>query len=427
MALIPYRTVKSDQGLNVPEGTDLQLDWASGKLYDKGGAVVGSLSVLDDSKSADRNGQLAEYCARMSAGGAIAAEAAINKDRGEALARRYEASLFSDEDGDLFAMDLGPADVHIPSAMPNFASGYKNEPPIADLACPVILANKQVDDYWQFQKEDAFQRAAPMGGAGGAQVPEIAPRLAFAQYSTRERALGGYVSTQLEANADAPLRILQATTRRVMDALILEREMRVQNLLRTSGNWNSGNVVTLGAGFQWDGGANSDPVHDLHTRIEQSFGAVTGIVMSERVWHDFVRNPAVRAYYAYKSDPSLATVVPSPEKTSAILELPPIYVAKMKFLNSSGNLDYVWGNDVVLLRQPPEMPPTSQEDVATAYTFRWNVQNPKDGVASGGFVVRQFFNQHRGSMGGLQVVVVHHDAEVFTSTFVGGLIVSAHQ
>ena len=321
-------------------------------------------------------------------------------------------------------MDLGPADVHIASAMPNFASGYKNEPPIADLVCPVLLANKQVDDYWQFDKNDAFQRAAPIAGAGGGQVAEISPRLASAQYSTKERALGGYVSTQLEANADAPLRILQATTKRVMNALILEREMRVQSLLRTTGNWNSGNVVTLGAGFQWDGGASSDPVKDIQTRIENSFGAVTGIVMSEQLWHAFVRNPAVRAYYSYKSD---LAAVPTPQQMQSILQLPPIYVSKMKYINSSNALAYVWGGDCVLIRQPEEMPPTSQEDVATAYTFRWNVTNAKDGVANGGMVVRTFFSQHRGSLGGLQVVVVHHDAEVMTSTYVGGLIASAYQ
>jgi hypothetical protein len=418
--LVPYRVIEGD-GTKLPAGTGLLLDWRAGYVYDAKGNQVAKWESRDD----DRTGLLADYASRLYAAGGCSAERKVDKDSADHMARSWEAILSGDDaDEDAVLMDLGPADVHIPSAMPNFASGYKNEPPLADIACPVLLAQKQVDDYWQFDKNDAFQRAAPIAGAGGGQVAEVSPRLANAQYSTKERALGGYVSTQLEANADAPLRILQATTRRVMNALVLEREMRVQNLLRTTANWNSGLVVTLGAGFQWDGGTNSDPVKDLQTRIESSFGAPTGIIMSQRVWHAFIRNPAVRGYYAYKSD---LAAVPTPQQMQAILELPPIYVSKMKYINTSGTLDFIWGNDVVLVRQPEEMPPTSQEDVATAYTFRWNVQNPKDGVANGGMIVRQFYNQHRGSMGGLQIVVVHHDAEVMTSQYVGGLIVSAWQ
>lgn len=418
--LVPYRVVDGD-GTKLPPGTSLKLDWREGRVYDDKGNQVAKWEARDD----ERNALLADYASRLMAGGGIAAQRRVDVDRATDMARRWEAILSGDSaDEDAVLMDLGPGDVHIPSAMPNFASGYKNEPPLADIACPVLMANKQVDDYWQFAKEDAFQRAAPTGGAGGGQVAEVAPRLASSQYSTRERALGGYVSTQLEANADAPLRILQATTKRVMNALVLEREMRVQSLLRTSGNWDSGLVATLGAGFQWNGGASSDPVKDLQTRIENSWGAPTGILMSEKAWHAFVRNPVVRGYYAYKSD---TAPLPTPQQMQAILDLPPIYVSKMKYINSSGALDYIWGPDVVLIRQPEEMPPTSQEDVATAYTFRWNVQNPKDGVANGGLIVRQFFNQHRGSLGGLQIVVVHHDAEVFTSKYVGGLIVNAWQ
>lgn len=424
--MVAYRTVEGD-GMDgkIPAGTDVMLDWRDGRVYDKKGNTLAKWEARDNDRDMEKNEVLAEHASRlMSNGGVAALRAHGMNDAARDMAARYEM-LFNDDDGDeAILMDLGPADVHIPSAMPNFASGYKNAPPMADLACPVLLANKQVDDYWQFAKEDAFQRAAPMGGAGGAQVPEISPRLASDQYSTRERALGGYVSTQLEANADAPLRILQATTRRVMNALVLERELRVQNLLMTSGNWNSGNVVTLGAGFQWDGGASSDPVHDLQSRIEASWTPVTGIFMSEQVWHDFVRNPAVRGYYAYKSD---LAAVPTPQQMQAILDLPPIYVSKMKYINSSGNLAYVWGTGVALLTQPEQMPPMDQESVATAYTFRWNVQNPRDGVANGGLIVRQFYNQQRGSMGGLQVVVVHHDAEKFTSTYAGGLILAAHQ
>jgi len=142
------------------------------------------------------------------------------------------------------------------------------------------------------------------------------------------------------------------------------------------------------------------------------------------VFHAFSRNPAVRSYYGYKSD---TPAMPSAAEFSPILQLPPIYVAKMKTITATGSLDYVWGTDVILFRQPDEMPPISQEDVATAYTFRWKLSNAKDGVSSGGFTVREFYVQDRGSLGGNKIVVVHSDAEQMTSKFIGGLLVNAFQ
>jgi hypothetical protein len=123
---------------------------------------------------------------------------------------------------------------------------------------------------------------------------------------------------------------------------------------------------------------------------------------------------------------------------SSLLELPPIYVARMKTLAAFGGaVSYIWGNNVVLVRQPEQMPPTSQDDIASSYTFRWNATAP-DGTtqglagaqgfaSSGGFDIRRFFNQVRGTMGGSQLVCIHHDAEVQTSQFVGGLLVNAYQ
>ena len=101
--------------------------------------------------------------------------------------------------------------------------------------------------------------------------------------------------------------------------------------------------------------------------------------------------------------------------------------AEMRYLDSSGNYSYIWGNHVVFIRQPNQMPPTTQDDIATAYTFRWNFAAGKvpDGVFSGGFMVREFFNQIRGSAGGNQLVMLMHDDEVMTSKYVGGLLLNA--
>src|SRR5439155_15992124 len=106
---------------------------------------------------------------------------------------------------------------------------------------------------------------------------------------------------------------------------------------------------------------------------------------------------------------------PTTTQMSALLDLPPIYVGHMRQKNSSGVYDYLWPDDVVLVRQPERMPPIDQEDIATAITFRWNAINAPAGAdvqqAAGGFMVREFYNAIRGSMGGSQIVVLMHDDE----------------
>ncbi len=119
--------------------------------------------------------------------------------------------------------------------------------------------------------------------------------------------------------------------------------------------------------------------------------------------------------------------IPSQADLQATLRLPPFFVCEMRYIKSDGTLGFVWGEDAVLFRNPPEMPPTSQEDVATSYTFRWSKPSTPDGTSSGGFIVRQYFLQDRGPQGGTKIVCVNYDAEKMTSKYIGNLLVNAYQ
>lgn len=400
---------------SVPNATHLDIN--NGFLYDAQGVQIARWSVKEGSKEQALQRQCAAYARHESLvlmGNAYRSGfqnlAAVRDGKSEERA---------------IAMELGVNDVHLPAALPNFAGGYRNFQPIADMAAPPVVVPKPADKYFVFDSNDAYQIAEPTVGAPAGQVNEVSPRLTNSTFTTLEYALGGFVSTQLEAAADSPLRIRQATTKRILIALLMRRELRVANLLNTTGNWNSNNVVTLGAGFQWNGGASADPVKDIHARMEASLGEISGMIMSEPLWHAFQRNPNVQKYFAYKSG---AQPIPDAVQMSAVLQLPPIYVGKMKYKAVNGGaLTFMWGNNCILIRQPDQMPPTSQDDIATAYTFRWSGSGVTDGQAQGGFIVREFFNQVRGSQGGTQLVVIHHDTEVMTSGFVGGLIAAAYQ
>lgn len=328
-------------------------------------------------------------------------------------------------------MDLAVSDVHIPSAMPNYAAGYSLADGIADQVMPVITTAKQSDKFFTWNSSAAFNRVIPNAAVPGGAVGEVNPTLSNTSYNTVEYALASFVTTEVEANADAPLQPFQAAVQRVMNALRLEREIRVATTLTTSGSWNANNVIALASGAQWNNGAASDPVANLHAIREKSFMKLTKIAMGEPAYNAFVRNPAVKSYWAFKSDAAMTTL-PDPGEISTLLKLPPIVVGEMKY-NVGGAATYVWpsaagsSSAVVCLHEPPQNPPTSQQDVSTGYTFRWTGAPAPDGTITAGFMVRSYYDPKRGARGGRQVVVVHNDAEQMTAQIVGGLITGVIQ
>lgn len=421
------------------------LDLNNGYVYDMHGNQIGRLGVGDNTDSQLLSAYAHDIDLELSAQTtgildpdlrrAMTSQMLSARHVGLGAPYSSRAQTLSASPQLLDAGMIGPSDVHIPSAIPNVAMGYQNFPYMADYLMPVVMVNKQTNRFFKFAKEDAFQRAAPIENMGGS-VPEITPRLGSDSYSCIGRAIAGFALTETTANQDAPLNIQMAITNRLVSALKNEREIRALGVLRTSSNWATANYIALTSGYQWGnlsglGGAgeNSDPVADLHNIINASAGIITGIGMSGLAYRAFSRNPAVRSYIAYKSN---LPGIPSPQEFAATLQLPPFFVIESRVTSSTGALAYTMGPDVVLFRDPPQMPPRTQDDIATAYTLRWDA--PVSGEAgagagplSGGFIVRTFFEQQRGALGGQKTVVTHFDAETITSPYIGGLIANALQ
>lgn len=439
-ALLCLRNVDPITGR--PAGTAQYLDQATGRVYhDPEGLrlareMVPTEFILGDKGEPirDGHGQMIHVKSLSDAAAAHTYQNMANqyghnvdwkmRDLSGEVSTVTQKAVMRDASGTLIRMDLAPSDVHTAATLPNYASGYRIAEGVADIVSPVVLVPKQTDVYYTWNASADFNRKIATGGAPGSAVGEVTPTLGNSQYTAVQYSLGGFITTEVQSNADTPLKPFQKMTQVVVDALLLEREYRVATLIQTSGSWNSNLVTTVAAGAQWDGGASADPIFNIHHAIEQSYLPVTGIVWSELVEHDFIRSPAVQKYFTYKDS---VNGLPDPAKLSSTLRLPPIYTGKMKYLTNGGNLTYVWGNHVVFLHEPKERPPTNQMDVASAYTFRWMGGDAPDGTVTGGFLVRTYYDPKRGARGGTQIVVVHNDAELQTSALVGGLLLSAHQ
>jgi hypothetical protein len=328
--------------------------------------------------------------------------------------------------GKLVTMDLGVADVHIDSALANYAAGYQDADKglIADQVVPILPVAKNSDKFYTWDKNDVFQEVTSLEVAPGGAMAEISPRLSSSNYNCTSYGVQSFVATEVQANADSALNPERQAVVRCMTAIRLARERRAANLLMTSGNWSGGTVTTLAAGEKWNGGASSDPVRVLTTAIEASLTDVSAVVMSQRTYNDFFQNAQVQKYIASKSG---IAPIPGQSEFSAILKLPPIIVGSRKALAAAG-IGYMWGDNVALINADAGIP-SGGSTISTARTFRWNGANggANDGTMQGGFLVRSYWDPKRGSRGGKVVAVVHNDTEVMTSTVAGALIVGAHQ
>jgi hypothetical protein len=418
------------------DGMPTNIDIVTGDVYDRGGNQVGSWAPQSSQKIDEELKALRIQAHHLSAG--ITANSirtsCLSKygpDYARELAGQTLALSHASSKDRMQMLDLGVADVHVAGALPNFVTGYSNEGPVADIYAPPLVVQHKSDYYWQYDKHDAFQRAIPQLGASASAPMEINPRLGNTKFTTTMRAIGAFLPTEVEANQDAPLQLKSAYVNRLVDAAVLEREIRTQATARASANW--GGATTLLSGFEWNGGMSSDPVKDINYACETSYGNPNTLIAPEHIWNAMCRNPAVRSYYAYGGTmPGIVTDT----QMSALLKLPEIFISRMKYVNANGTLSYVWGNDVVIFRRPAAMPPVNQRDVCTAVTFRWGMQNVKlpdgasfspDMIDGRGWVLRQFFNQQRGQLGGIQMVLVLSDAETQTSKYIGNLLINAYR
>lgn len=324
--------------------------------------------------------------------------------------------------GERVTLELQPADVHDPTELATYLSGYRPFPFRGDEASPPVLNDHDEDKYRNFSSNDAFRRVDVKGSTSGA-VPEVDPQTSLSSFKVIERYVGSFVPRQTELNATGLYRPRMAAGRRARWAIELDREIDVWNLLGTSTNFASPNRLALTATQNWNGGSDSDPIRDLHVILEASAQPVTRFWMNQRVGNAFIRHDKVRdhmrQFLGDNAAPStLADVANAGMQMVdfAIPGIPPVSIVAAKVLNETTSaLDYVLGNVVVATGTPPGVP-TDGEEIATSWTFR------RRGPSGVGFEVREFVLENRGPLGGTMLVVSMADIAIMTANNVGGII-----
>lgn len=328
--------------------------------------------------------------------------------------------------GQKITMAMTPDEVYDPTELPTYLAGYKPFGMRADEVSPAVMVDKDKGKRRDFSSDNTFRRVDVKGSIDGA-VPQIDHASSLTDYAVVDRFLGAFVNDITALNESYSVR--QAAMRRVQDALMLDRELDVWTLLTTLANWDANNRVTLAAGFEWDDGAgghgvNSDPIFDIQSRMTASAQRVTGAWMNEEVGMVFLRHPSVRDQMRQMLGDSaassiVASVGDAQQEESVDFKLPGlprINIVSAKVKNeTTGNLDYVLGDDVVLTSTPKGVPLDGQS-TATSWTFR------RRGASGVGYATREYRVEGRGPLGGTMIVVSQADIAHQTASNVGGLI-----
>lgn len=326
----------------------------------------------------------------------------------------------------LIRLDLGPRDVHQDAALATLAFGFKQTGFVAPEVVLTIPVDQMSNKYYQWNKDDVYEEADLINNAPEGDVPEIGPRLSLDSYNVKCYAISTFVRTEVVANADSAIRPRMAAVKRCMNVMQLANEIRKAAPLQNTANFDANLVKTLNSTTAWfnrtSGLYQGDPIKDLQDLMEASLRPVNKIVMNRSVANVFSRHPNVQKYFQAKQSPQL----PTTEQLSGMFNLPPITVADARRRVSASSYPYIWGDDVTLLHVPDGQP--TGEDVVNLANFRWTGQNSslqgKVGM-EGGFMVRSYFDERRGVLGGEKVIVFVFEDEKIVSKSIGGLIKNA--
>jgi hypothetical protein len=324
-------------------------------------------------------------------------------------------------------LSLAPADVTTAEEIDTYLPGYM---PFGgfradEIAPPEPLFAKETDLFRMFGLNNVFRRLH-VQTSRTAPVGEVDPETTLGTYRALPFALGSFIPAETEDQSNYDLR--KAAARRIKDALTLDREARLWSVLTTPGNWNTNNRTVLTGGFQWNGGASSDPILDLQTMIEKSAQVITGIYMSLKAGHAFLRHDKVRDHMRQM----LGDSAPTPQLVGGagvqgtnlvdfvIPGLPPIKIAGAKVLNeATGGLDSMIGDGNVVGISNAPAGGAQYDAIQTVKTFRYKQPSGT------GWVTREFQVDQRGLNGGTMMVSGFSEDIKMVSNVSGFLIGSA--
>jgi hypothetical protein len=279
--------------------------------------------------------------------------------------------------------------VHVQSALTQIATAYIQDQRnyVADQVFPIVPVEYQADKYFAFSKDDFFRdeatrRADAVESAGGGF------NLGTGTYSADVWAYHKDLGGQTRRNADPAVNMDIATTKFIMQKLLIRRDRFFMGSYMVNGVWAADYTGTAGGtpGTStppfWNDDANGDPFTDLansQTSVLQNTGfEANTFLLSFPVYQALRKHPLVidRIKYTTRADASKVT----PELLSGAFDVERVIVSKAVYNTSPetttvsvpggvGNYQFIASKDALLLHSassPGLMIPSA------GYIFSWS-------------------------------------------------------
>ena len=306
--------------------------------------------------------------------------------------------------------------IHVDGPLSNLATAYTNHELIGLRLAPEVMVEKTSDKFFKRNKENGFAfLGQPV--VGNLEVPALIDQgVTLVSFACEDYSLQAKVSQRDQQNADAPLNLMQDAALDVAYQLRLAQEIRIADLLQTSGNYASANTTTLSGSDQWDSAGYGDPlgvIDDLCAEIYPAPNTRLVAWMGLDVWLKLKRHPQILGLVNGGATTNAAAMV-TMQKMAELLEVDEVVVGKAyKQTNNPGasaSTSRVWGKYFGISR------------VASSATTR--TLHLASSFAFGGMNTFTWYDQEPGLLGAWHVKNSHSTDEKIVADDAGCLIVS---
>lgn len=268
------------------------------------------------------------------------------------------------------------ASVHANAALTDVAIAYRNSAYVADQVFPVVPVAKESDYYFIWTQADIFRSEATKVRPGA-----LAPRggfgLSSTTYTVDEWGYAWKIPDRVRANMDPAVSAELNATMRVMDQILLAREINVIKQI-TSTSWTNSLTIT---GDNWDTGGG-DPLlrFDVASNAIQAAVGVppNTVLLPYKTYRALRRHPDIAARMGIASSGggapnpiSYGPAIITPQVLAAILDIPRILVCSALYNSAAegqtASYSPVMGDYVFVCYVPPA---PAIDAPACGYTFR---------------------------------------------------------
>jgi hypothetical protein len=273
-------------------------------------------------------------------------------------------------------------DVHISAALTSISVAYlQNESHyVADKIFPILPVVHQTDQYFIFKKDDYFRDEAQIR-ADAAESAGSGYNLTTQSYAAKVWAIHKDIGDQTRRNADPAVDIDIATTKWVMQKLLIKRDVQFAANYMANSVWGTSISGVSGSpsGSQtifWSDDANGDPFTDIETgqtTILQNTGHLPNVLaLSWPVYQALRKHPLVIDRIKYTMGGGAMSANITPALLAAAFDVEEVVVAKAVYNTAAegltGSYSFIVGKHALLAYRAPA---PALWTPSAGYIFAW--------------------------------------------------------